>query len=418
MSYGTGNWVHSRVSSSKHERQSIVTLVEASKKYAGLRWSGSKDDPQNIAFSGEIGVNPSQMQTKIRAFIRFGFLKDKNVCPLEWTRLGEIWRNLVLNGGANLANYTDRLEDLILASALIFYSFDSNGISINPTTNYRPIIELFQIADKNGNISKSALERLIGVSNLSYWLKDLVNAGFLKQINNHFQIGDKFPILMHAVRNTSLQTNLTDSDWKQIKDDCLDNRNSYKSAILAELTRITEGVLDIEATLPLAQKDIVSEVLNLIDEEESTEIEQGDYKVPEEYGKAKKRKKQNAWSKKVREDYNYICAVPQCDIRAPEFTEAAHIKKYPEKEEREGHRANPYNGICLCPLCHSLFDKGYFTLSDELKITLSPAFSNLASHRLREAVEKSQNQKIKMPKRFLPKKEFISYHRTKTFRNS
>ena len=76
MVYGREHWFHSRVASSKRERLSVVNLVEASKKYRGLRWSGSKTAPKNIQFSEEIGVNPSQMQTKIRAFMRFGFLLD------------------------------------------------------------------------------------------------------------------------------------------------------------------------------------------------------------------------------------------------------------------------------------------------------------------------------------------------------
>ncbi len=46
-------------------------LVEASEKYARLRWSGDKNSPKNIAFAKEIRVESSQMQTKIRELFKF-----------------------------------------------------------------------------------------------------------------------------------------------------------------------------------------------------------------------------------------------------------------------------------------------------------------------------------------------------------
>lgn len=91
--YGEGNWFHSRSSSSRGERDTIIKLVQASKKscYSSLRWSGDRTNPLAIQFANEISVEASTTQTKIRAFIRFGFIKDGHSCPLELTSLGKIW---------------------------------------------------------------------------------------------------------------------------------------------------------------------------------------------------------------------------------------------------------------------------------------------------------------------------------------
>ena len=205
--YGEGNWFHSRVSTSEHERKSIVTLVTASSNYIGMRWTGSKDDPQVISFSQVIRVNPSQMQTKIRAFMRSGFIKVSNLCPLEWTKLGKIWRTFVEQDEDGELNYlTSKLEQLIVASSLSLYSFSSDGISSDPVNDYRPISRLFECLDSNGFISDEKIQSLIGKkgashSNYSYWISDLQNAGFIREVNGGFMITKEFPSLFNAIKS-------------------------------------------------------------------------------------------------------------------------------------------------------------------------------------------------------------------------
>ncbi|WP_424947299.1 hypothetical protein [Candidatus Spongiihabitans sp.] len=92
-----GDWFHSRSSSNHGELLAVRTLVLESQKpkYAGFHWSGGREDnPQMYQFAEVVDIQPSTMQTKIRAMIRYGFIRDSNTCPLTWTRIGGLWNEL------------------------------------------------------------------------------------------------------------------------------------------------------------------------------------------------------------------------------------------------------------------------------------------------------------------------------------
>ena len=422
--YGGGNWFHSRSSSSRSERDAIIKLVQASKKscYSSLRWSGDRTNPLAIQFGNEISVEASTMQTKIRAFIRFGFIKDGHSCPLELTSLGKIWWNLYAEDGDKLKKHADLVEALLLVSYLSTYSFNSDRYVKNPTNNYRPIYELQNSVDSTGFISESDLETLIAgnstTSNFDYWKKDLLRSKILKEVTGGFKFTNTFPNLINAVRMVTLPTTLTDQDWNEIHDNVLDDRNPYKDPIQNYLDDILSGTLDIESMLSEEEKEVISTIISTIDKEEASEIGLGDYRIPDTYSKTKIRKKQSAWSKEVKKAYNYTCCVPECDIQSPILTVACHIKKYGASETGNGHRANPSNGLCLCPNCHTLFDNGYFTLTDDLKIKVSPKIEEINSPRIRNIHNQSDNKVIDplpSPKSFRPSVEFMKYHREKVY---
>ncbi len=75
-----GDWFHSRSSSNLHELLTIRTLILESQKleYIGFGWSGGREGNQRMyQFAAVAGIKPSTMQTKIRAMIRYGFVKDR-----------------------------------------------------------------------------------------------------------------------------------------------------------------------------------------------------------------------------------------------------------------------------------------------------------------------------------------------------
>lgn len=421
--YGQGNWFHSRSSSSEGERDAIVTLVKRSKtpQYSGLRWSGDKTLPLNVQFANEIGVNAATMQTKIRAFIRFGFLIDKHICPLEWSILGEIWRKTLTDEDRRIRNRATKLEQLIIASSLAFYSFDDRTYQINPVGNYRPLHDLFNHLDANGFISQEDLENLIGKdrrpSNWTYWMKDFTRGDILRETLGGYELTNAFPTLFEAIKTVNLPNNLNDTQWQQIHDDVLHQNNPYRDVIIKEMEQILEGVLDFEDELSETQKDLVTEMISSTNALEQKEIDEGNFKIEDTYSKIKTRRKQSAWSKRVREIYEYTCCVPECDVNTSEFTTASHIKGYSSPETGTGHRANPRNGLCLCPLCHQLFDKGYFTLTEDHKIEISPRLNDIESTRIKDVLVESNGKQInpKPPDGLLPDIEFINYHRQHKF---
>ena len=101
-----GDWFHSRSSSNLEELLTVRTLVLESQKaeYIGFGWSGGRSGNQKMyKFAAAADIQPSTMQTKIRAMIRYGFIKNGTQCPLVWTRMGSLWNDLYTVGNYGAA---------------------------------------------------------------------------------------------------------------------------------------------------------------------------------------------------------------------------------------------------------------------------------------------------------------------------
>lgn len=113
--------------------------------------------------------------------------------------------------------------------------------------------------------------------------------------------------------------------------------------------------------------------------------------------------------------YAYRCAVCGFDVKLrhqPVALEAAHIKwrmaDGPDTVE---------NGIALCSLHHKLFDRGAFTLSEELKIQVSE-YVNRESASSQEWLMQFDSREIKFPpeKTYYPNEDFINWHLKEVFK--
>lgn len=119
-------------------------------------------------------------------------------------------------------------------------------------------------------------------------------------------------------------------------------------------------------------------------------------------GLAKIRKGQEQFRKKVLLNYRNKCAV--CDIDDVELLEASHI--IPVEDQKLAGSIE--NGLCLCVIHHTMFDKGYFSLNDNYEIILSKKKQILSI--LKKSIR--EGKQIHTPKIF-PAKEFLSIHRTR-----
>lgn len=121
----------------------------------------------------------------------------------------------------------------------------------------------------------------------------------------------------------------------------------------------------------------------------------------------KTRTNQSFFRKAVLSAYNTTCCVTGIDT--PELLIASHIIPWAKDEK---NRLNPKNGLCLNNLHDKAFDKGLITfdknyrliISSELKIKNYNYFMNF------------NQQKIQLPKKFLPDLSFIEYHNQEIFR--
>lgn len=133
-----------------------------------------------------------------------------------------------------------------------------------------------------------------------------------------------------------------------------------------------------------------------------------DYEIENKKLEINVRINQSKFRKGVLENFNNSCCVSK--LAEESLLVASHIIPWADKKET---RLDPTNGLCLSVLYDKLFDKGYFTLTDELNIVTVSENSKL-SLPLTEILKKINGKRIQIPNKAI-KKTYLEYHRTKIF---
>jgi len=139
------------------------------------------------------------------------------------------------------------------------------------------------------------------------------------------------------------------------------------------------------------------------------EIENEDYYVPDAEAYTKTRPWQAAWSKDLKENYGFRCAV--CGLSTVELLVGSHI--IPVNADKN-NRKNPRNGICLCVLHDKAFDKGYMTLDLEYCVKVSNKIQDDSV--LVSLLEEYKDKKIHLPSKYPPSIDFLNYHRENIYK--
>ena len=116
---------------------------------------------------------------------------------------------------------------------------------------------------------------------------------------------------------------------------------------------------------------------------------------------------------KILKAYEYRCAVCGYDVRLglqPVALEAAHIKWH-----QAGGPDRVVNGLALCSLHHKLFDRGAFTLSNELEILVSDDAHGTVG--FQEWLIRFHGEKLNFPQRqtYYPSDSFTRWHVKEVF---
>lgn len=156
-----------------------------------------------------------------------------------------------------------------------------------------------------------------------------------------------------------------------------------------------------------------SEILRL-KYEKTNIVEEIKDKLPEAREKisaVKVRTTQSFFRKTILATYNYQCCIT--GISVAELLVASHIVPWSRDEK---NRMNPSNGLCLNALHDKAFDVGLITISDKYRVIISKYLEKKCILGVEcSYFKKFQDQKITLPKRFLPSKDLIKYHREKIF---
>jgi putative restriction endonuclease len=136
-----------------------------------------------------------------------------------------------------------------------------------------------------------------------------------------------------------------------------------------------------------------------------SEEEKNDYAIENRKIEIKARQKQSLFRKRVLTNFNKRCCLS--GIKETGLLVASHIVPW---SEGKNSRLDPGNGLCLFTLYDSLFDQGYFSLSDDLTVIVTPKINTL-SKQLQQILQGIEGQKISKPKSHHIKLEYVQYHR-------
>lgn len=147
--------------------------------------------------------------------------------------------------------------------------------------------------------------------------------------------------------------------------------------------------------------------------EEISEIEVEDIKEGlERETIVKQRVNQSFFRSTVLSSYYFKCCITGLSI--PDFLVASHIVPWSKNKEQ---RLNPRNGLCLNSIHDKAFDRGFITITPDLTVKISNEFETYANEKaVRDFFMKYENQKISLPDKFSPSKEFLDYHQKIIFR--
>lgn len=76
---------------------------------------------------------------------------------------------------------------------------------------------------------------------------------------------------------------------------------------------------------------------------------------------------QEKFAENVKNNFKMQCCFPGCNVAERDFLIASHIARWADNQEKRGDISN---GLCLCLMHDKAFEKGYFSLDDELRVCM------------------------------------------------
>jgi len=121
---------------------------------------------------------------------------------------------------------------------------------------------------------------------------------------------------------------------------------------------------------------------------------------------------QSFFRRTVLASYDSICSV--CGLNIRPLLVASHIKPWSIDESL---RTEPENGLCLCAIHDRAFDRGLLAVSEDFRVVLAEQVIGSTQPFVRTALIDFQNQPLRRPKRFDPRKDLLAWHRQNIFQS-
>lgn len=148
-------------------------------------------------------------------------------------------------------------------------------------------------------------------------------------------------------------------------------------------------------------------------DEINNEVEREDYTGETRKVITEQRIKQAFFRRAVLSSYKGRCCMS--GLSEPRLLVASHIVPW---SKDKANRLNPSNGLCLSAIHDRAFDEGLITLSDDFRIIVSDELKRRDEVFIKEVMLPLDGHIIEPPERFVPRVEFITWHRNEHFVDS
>lgn len=136
--------------------------------------------------------------------------------------------------------------------------------------------------------------------------------------------------------------------------------------------------------------------------------DRNDYAIENRKLEIAQRQKQSVFRRRVLENFGGCCCLSQ--ISEPELLVASHVIPWAKRIDT---RLDPANGLLLyCPY-DRLFDTGFISFDDELRVIAVAE----TSPELRAILHQLRGQQARRPLKWSIKPEYLAYHRAEVFRD-
>ena len=141
----------------------------------------------------------------------------------------------------------------------------------------------------------------------------------------------------------------------------------------------------------------------------SQSIEENDYAIENAKREVLTRTKQSIFRRKVLENFSYQCCLT--GITENGLLVASHIIPWATKIDT---RLSPHNGLCLSILYDILFDKGFFTFSEQYEVIITSKVEEL-SKETQNCLNVISKKVISFPAKYEISQSALEFHRNNIF---
>jgi len=180
----------------------------------------------------------------------------------------------------------------------------------------------------------------------------------------------------------------------------------WVGSISNHILRIRNCPFDFDIGLYFGNNNLIDNNGNF---QKVSEDEENDYAIQNRTIEIQARVKQSVFRKKVLSNFRESCCLT--GINETPLIVASHIVPWANKVE---YRLDPANGLALFVTYDKLFDLGYFSLDNNLKVILTSKIKNF-SPELQSVLNNIDNKKVTEPLNYIIKKEYLEYHRDMIF---